>query len=176
MPFFSKRGPSDADRVRQRHIESLLSTCPGAQASNPERTQYDIHIYLTDRTVTLRVFLPPEFPVMRPSIILMEPATHPLLDERGNVCNYSKLQNWNCHTDLGKLVQEIQDILLRSPPTFRQPPGQARSGGAGGYQPSQQTPYPPQSSFPGSAYPGSSGPQPSHAAYPGQNAYPGQSA
>jgi hypothetical protein len=93
-----------------------------------ELNRYELPVTTLYGTLTVHIVLPDKFPENAPTVVVMNPVTHPWLDELGVVIRNTDLQSWTQQTSLGRVVAEITQEFVSNPPLPRPRPGQPQPG------------------------------------------------
>ena len=108
---------------RDQQIAELRKHNPVARqtqtSQQPGTTAFSIGLQLKDRTIiTMRIALGKEFPQAPPVIQMLSKVSHPWLSRDGYFCvtGHRGLQNWNMHSNLGRVVSEIVTEFCARPP------------------------------------------------------------
>lgn len=103
---------------RRKQINTLLIFNENVSEIQPN-LHYRVDFTSGGRQLSLVIFLPPEFPKVRPTV-LVEPRNvrHPWIREDGAVIGAPGLISFGIHSDLGRVVQAIKRELEKNPPLF----------------------------------------------------------
>ena len=108
---------------RDQQIAELRKHNPVARQTQTSQqtgtTAFSIDLQLKDRTIiTMRIALGKEFPQAPPVIQMLSKVSHPWLSRDGYFCviGHRGLQNWNMHSNLGRVVSEIVTEFCARPP------------------------------------------------------------
>jgi len=115
--------PDETQALRFKQIDSLRQYFPTVKEIAKE-SLYEIPITLprTRQTVTLRVSLSREFPRQPPTLQVLPPVQHAIVDSQMFVLAsaHENLAKWTVHASLGKTVYEVVQKFMKEPPHILQ--------------------------------------------------------
>jgi len=106
------------DDGKSKQIDTLKQAFPTVKEL-VKNASYEVPITLPNRfLLTLRVNLPTEFPKAPPSIQVLPPIQHRIVDQQMQVMPqaHENLQRWSSNSQLGKTVFEIAQRFIQDPP------------------------------------------------------------
>jgi len=106
--------PTPLQSLKSRQIERLKTFSVTEILRDLE---YWIQFKINGQKHDLVITLPPQFPYDKPMIQVKPPVRHSLLNEQSIVTNFSPLNEFAVHSDLGGVVRQILDEFSRNPPT-----------------------------------------------------------
>lgn len=77
--------------------------------------QYQVEFQCGGNPMRLVVQLGQNFPMERPTLIVIPPLEHPWIDNSGQIISFPGLLQFTIHSDLGRVVQAIIRELERNP-------------------------------------------------------------
>ncbi|XP_075929975.1 vacuolar protein sorting-associated protein 37A isoform X2 [Petromyzon marinus] len=109
--------PSVLQSHRQLQIQSLQAAIPGTVEMQKDIV-YNVPAVIDNQTLTINVFLPPQFPQDRPVVHVMPYVRHPWLNEKCQVIGSPAINGFVIQSDLGKAVVSVVEEFRTNPPCF----------------------------------------------------------
>lgn len=122
MPWFGQEkkkgklpGATELQIQRSKQIESLRRGNLNVVETLRD-VEYRITIQTGGNSVTLIVFLPPQFPQDKPVITIQPPVRHLWVDVNSKVVNCPNINSFSVHSSLHSAVQAVVDEFMNNPP------------------------------------------------------------
>ncbi|XP_072481753.1 vacuolar protein sorting-associated protein 37A isoform X2 [Notamacropus eugenii] len=110
-------GLTSLQQQKQRLIESLRAA-HASLAEIQKDVEYRLPFTVNNLTVSINIFLPPQFPQEKPVISVYPPIRHHLMDKHGVYVACPLVNNFTMHSDLGKIIQSLLDEFWKNPPVL----------------------------------------------------------
>lgn len=111
--FWSKKkhhhGGDHHDKEKQ--LKDLKSVFPSLRRPNNDDSLFSIQFCVDNQYSALRIFIPAEFPNIRPVLQVDGPVSHPWLDQFKQVNGCEKLIHWTKNSSLVAVVEETIAML-----------------------------------------------------------------
>lgn len=105
LNLFGRQG-----KERQQQISTLQKRVSGAHIAAEDGSLIDVTFVIDSEEKSMRVFLPPRFPVDKPVLQLMQATRHSCVDKYNQV-NVPYLANWTPANSLADLVETVVEML-----------------------------------------------------------------
>lgn len=114
MQYSAQRQRESSLQIRKKQIETLCSNFSALVEVAPD-AEYEVPFLVgSDVSALLKIYLTDQFPRMPPRLLVLPSnLQHPSIDADGFIVPkaHSKLESWNMHYNLGKLIQELLTSL-----------------------------------------------------------------
>jgi len=111
---FSRRdSKTKVEEDREKQLSNLKSAFPSIRRPLNDDSQYEMKIVVDGIYSVLRIYIPADFPLMRPVLQVEGPLTHPWLDQFKQVSRCENLLNWSKNSSLVAIVEETLSTLVK---------------------------------------------------------------
>lgn len=114
MNIFGRRkshhSPKD-ESLKDKQLRELKTVFPSIRRPNNDDTLFSVQFSVDNRYNSLRIFIPSDFPNVRPVLQVDGPVQHPWLDPFKQVNGCDKLMNWKKDSSLVEVVEECLAAL-----------------------------------------------------------------
>eukprot|EP01039_Chlorochromonas_danica_P000725 gene725-787_t len=107
-------GKKKSEDDKERQLKQLKNAFPSLRRPQNDDNLFEIRFLVDNQNNALRIFVPADFPHIRPVLQVAGPVTHPWLDQFKQVNGCTKLINWNKNCTLLEVVEETLSALMNA--------------------------------------------------------------